>query len=74
MIGKGYSYLNSTRKQVQRVVRGQESLNLEAMSLEQYTVDSLNNQGLNLNDDTDNNKSRNYWSDKINDKKSPKNN
>jgi hypothetical protein len=74
MIGKGYSYLNSTRKQVQRVVRGQESLNLEAMSLEQYTVDSLNNQGLNLNDDTDNNKRRNYWSDKINDKKSPKNN
>ena len=44
------------------------------MSLEQYTVDSLNNQGLNLNDDADNNKRRNYWSDKINAKKSPENN
>lgn len=41
------------------MVRGQESLNLEAMSLEQYSVDSLNNQNLNLNEG----KNKDYWSE-----------
>lgn len=57
LVGKGFNYLNSTRKQVSRMVKGQESLNSEAMRLEQYTVDSLNNQNLNLNED----KAKDYW-------------
>ena len=62
LVGKGYNYLNSTRKQVSRMVKGQESLNTEAMRLEQYTVDSLNNQNLNLNEE----KAKDYWGEQVN--------
>jgi hypothetical protein len=58
LIGSGARFFNSTRKQIKRVVRGEEYLGPEGIALEHYIVDSLKKDGIsvdskNLGDD--------YW-------------